>query len=38
MEPITFVLDADQMRAFVVFGVLVVALLAALLVSTWGNS
>lgn len=37
METVTFVLDPDQYRAFVLFGGLVIALLAALLVSTWGN-
>lgn len=37
METITYVLAQDQYTTFMTFGVLVVALLAALLVSTWGN-
>jgi len=37
VETVVYVLDPEQYRVFVIFGGLVVYLLAALLVSTWGN-
>lgn len=37
METVVYVLDPEQYRVFLIFAGLVVALLGALLVSTWGN-
>lgn len=37
MDSVTFVLDPDQYRVFVIFGGLVLFLLAAILVSGWGS-
>ena len=37
MDPVTFVIDAEQLEVFVIFGGLVVMLLAGILVTLWGR-
>lgn len=37
MDPVTYVLDPEQMQVFLTFAALVVTLLAAMLVTLWGN-